>query len=148
MERKIYDILNVAVTAKNNCCNGEVLNTKWGSKWDDLIRYIEKNHLPHGSGFDCGTVVIEEECVSGLKLVLKFDYHHMDEHGYYDGWTSHKVIVTPYFDGIGVTVKGALPRKYRHNKEYFGDTIHYSLTSTITQSKIDEILNVRRGADD
>ena len=144
MKRKIYDILNVAVTAKKNCYNGEVLNTKWGSKWDDLIDYLQRNHLPHGSGFDCGCKVVEEECVSGLRLVLKFDYHHMNECGYYDGWSSHKAVVIPYFAGISVTIKGALPRKYRHSKEYFGETIHYSLTKEIDQEEIDNILNIKR----
>ncbi len=147
-ERKIYDTLDSAVTAKKNCYNGNILNTKWGSKWDDLIDYLQRNHLPHGSGFDCGCKVVEEECVSGLKLVIGFSYHHMDDNGYYDGWSDHKAIVIPYFDGIGVTIKGALPRKYRASKEYFSDTLHYALTNTITQSKIDEILNVERGTHD
>ena len=148
MERKVYEILDAAVIARRNCSYPIAPKPTWENKWDDLIQYICKNHLPSGSGFDCGTTVVEDECVSGKKLVLKFDYHHMDEHGYYDGWSSHKVIVTPYFDGISVTVKGALPRKYRNDKEYFGDTLMHHLTSTIAQSKIDEILNVNRGSND
>ena len=145
-KRKVYDILNVAVSARNNLERGNFYNAEWASKWDDLIRHIEKNYLPYGSGFDSGTEVNEDECVCGLRLVLTFGYHHMDEHGYYDGWTSHKAIVIPYFDGIGVKVKGALPKKYRHSREYFGDTIHNALTNTISQEEIDEILGVVRPA--
>lgn len=146
MERKryVYEVLDMAITAKKNCMKSAVISPEWESKWDDLIEHLQKKYLPHGSGFDCGTVVIEEECVNGLRLVLNFDYHHMDEYGYYDGWSSHKAVVVPYFDGIGVTIKGALPRKYRHSKEYFGDTIHYSLTKEIDQEEIDNILNVKR----
>jgi hypothetical protein len=146
MDRKIYDILNVAVTAKKNCDNDHTYNPEWRDKWGELVEYLEKNYLPHGSGFDSGTHVVEDECVSGTKLVLSFDYHHMDEHGYYDGWTSHKVIVTPFFDGIGVKITGALPRKYRHSKDYFCSTMVYHLTSYIPQGRIDKILNVKRPA--
>ena len=147
MERKVYEILDVAVIARRNCSYSIVFNPEWEGKWDNLIRYICKNHLPSGSGFDCGTTVVEDECVSGRKLVLNFDFHHMDEHGYYDGWTSHKVIVTPYFDGIDVKITGALPRKYRMAKEYFASTMEHMLTATIPQTKIDEILNVVRSND-
>lgn len=50
--------------------------------------------LPSGSGIDSGTVIDTEK--SGAdRVVLDVDFHHMSSSGYYDGWTSHSVIVTP-----------------------------------------------------
>ena len=145
-ERKVYEILDTAITARSNLRVSDIVRTEWENKWDDLIQHLEKNYLPSGSGFDAGTHVIEEECVPGLKIVLNFGYHHMDEHGYYDGWSHHKAIIIPYFDGIGIKLKGALPRKYRHSKEYFIDTLHTHLTSHILTKDIDRILGVVRPA--
>lgn len=139
-ERKVYEILDTAITARSNLRASDIVRTEWEDKWDDLIHHLEKNYLPHGSGFDAGTHVIEEECVPGLKIVLNFGYHHIHEHGYYDGWTTHKAIITPYFDGIGVAIKGSLPKKYQHSREYFGDTIYEALIRTVEKAEIDKIL--------
>lgn len=57
------------------------------------IRRLEKQ-LPSGSGFDNGSSVNLEQS-TGQKIVIDTAFHHMDKHGYYDGWTDHKVIVTP-----------------------------------------------------
>jgi hypothetical protein len=139
-KRKIYEILSVAAQARRNCMNGESITPHWESKW-------EKNHLPSGSGFDNGTKVVEDECVANLKLVLSFGYHHMDDNGYYDGWSHHKLIVTPRFDGINVCLKCALPRKYSLLKDYILETFEYAITRTIDQSEIDKVLDVQRGGD-
>lgn len=139
-QRRIYEVLNTAVSAKRNCMKIDRVNTEWENKWDDLIRHIEKNYLPSGSGFDAGTKVDEDACVNNRKIVLTFSYHHMDEHGYYDGWTEHKAVILPCFDGIEVHIKGALPRKYRHDKEYFGDTMHNALVATISSDEVERVL--------
>ena len=47
--------------------------------------------LPHGSGFDNGTKI---ESVNDSKIVFSTAFHHMDDNGFYCGWTEHKVIVT------------------------------------------------------
>lgn len=140
MERKVYEALDAAVGAYKNSAYQFITGAEMASKWGDVINHIEKNYLPNGSGFDRGTKVVEEKCVNGVKLVLSFDYHHMDENGYYDGWTSHTVVVAAHFDGIRLKVQGALPRKYRHNKEYFEDTMYHALTRTINHSEIRKFL--------
>ena len=67
---------------------------------DDLVTQIEselaslEEFLPSGSGFDSGTQ-IDTDSLGGEKVVFYTEYHHMNEVGYYDGWTSHQVIVTP-----------------------------------------------------
>jgi hypothetical protein len=50
--------------------------------------------LPSGSGIDCGCE-IDVANSSSKKVVITFSFHHMNEDGYYDGWTDHKLIVTP-----------------------------------------------------
>lgn len=81
-------------------------------------------HAPSGSGFDSGTKLVEEEC-SSKALVFTTSFHHMDEHGSYDGWTEHKVFARPDFIfGILVTVSG--PNK-NDIKAYITDRFHYWL---------------------
>jgi hypothetical protein len=53
-----------------------------------------ESFLPSGSGFDNGSTINLKESRPD-RLVIDTAFHHMDEHGYYDGWTEHKVIVTP-----------------------------------------------------
>jgi hypothetical protein len=49
--------------------------------------------LPSGSGIDSG--VQFDWNSTPEKLVFNFSYHHMNEVGYYEGWTEHKLIITP-----------------------------------------------------
>lgn len=48
--------------------------------------------LPSGSGFDNGTRLLR---ASDTCVEFETAFHHMNEHGYYTGWTDHKVIVSP-----------------------------------------------------
>lgn len=60
----------------------------------DKIEDIVERYFPHGSGFDSGTK-FDFDVSHPNRLVFQADFHHMDEHGVYDGWTEHRVIVTP-----------------------------------------------------
>jgi hypothetical protein len=84
--------------------------------------------LPSGSGIDCGTTLERDDCKPG-KLVLSLSYHHMAESGMYDGWTEHKVIVTPSFDGIDMRITG--PNR-NDIKDYLYEVYHYALTQEIS----------------
>lgn len=92
VERKGYQFRDVAI------------------KWKDTIKYLRDEYLPVGSGFDAGTELdfIASTPIDGdpEKLVFNTSFHHMDENGGYDGWTTHQVIVTPSFDGINIEVTG------------------------------------------
>lgn len=66
----------------------------------DAIDQLEKM-LPSGSGIDCGTKILLDECEPN-KIVLYVEYHHVNDGGFYCGWSGHKLIVTPCFDGIGI----------------------------------------------
>ncbi len=60
--------------------------------------------LPRGSGIDAGTTVVS---VTDKQIVLTAGYHHMNEGGYYDGWTEHTIRVRPSLMlGMTVTVSG------------------------------------------
>ena len=65
----------------------------WFDKHSQALEYIERNLLPSGSGIDSGTT-IDLDASHADKLVLKTSYHHMNDGGYYDGWTEHTAIVT------------------------------------------------------
>lgn len=55
-----------------------------------------RDNAPSGSGIDAGTTFnFDESKVE--KLVFNTSFHHMNENGFYDGLTEHKVIVTPSF---------------------------------------------------
>lgn len=52
------------------------------------------NELPHGSGIDSG-VKFDSDSSKPDKLIFTFGFHHLNENGYYDGWTEHKILITP-----------------------------------------------------
>jgi hypothetical protein len=71
---------------------------------------------PSGSGFDAGTQVNEDR--SDI-LLFTTAYHHMDEDGFYDGWTEHTVRVKPSLAwGFDLTVSG---RDRNDIKDYIAD---------------------------
>ena len=56
------------------------------------LQNIHKNYLPSGSGFD-GEMNIESATDS--KLIIRFDWHILNDNGYYDGWLDLLLIMTP-----------------------------------------------------
>ena len=101
-------------------------------KAKDALRHIERNILPSGSGFDAGTKVLIDECKEN-KIVLGTDFHHMSEVGYYDGWTDHKIVITPCLRfGFDMRISG---RDKRNIKEYIADVFHDVLNSEYEEAK-------------
>lgn len=80
-----------------------------------------KEWLPSGSGFDAGT---EIRVATTYKIILKADFHHMDENGFYDGWTEHNVTAIPTFHGNDIKVSG---KDRNQIKEYIAETFQYAL---------------------
>lgn len=106
-------------------------NQEWQDKHDEILSDIESNYLPHGSGIDMGSK-IDREASSLDKVVILLSYHHMDENGFYDGWTEHKVVVKPSFisDYVDITITG---RNKNFIKEYLGDLYYYELLKEYKQ---------------
>jgi hypothetical protein len=79
------------------------VSDEWKERAEDLIDTLEAQ-LPSGSGMDNGTK-IDREKSTPEKIVLTFGYHHMDENGYYCGWTHHKATITPSLvDGFNMKI--------------------------------------------
>jgi hypothetical protein len=112
------------VDAWKNCQKSGL--TEWESKWDDRITVLERQ-LPSGSGIDCGTK-IDRDRTTRERVVLTFSFHHMDENGYYDGWTEHTVVITPSFSGLDLRITG---RDRNYIKEYLYQTYEYELSRVI-----------------
>jgi hypothetical protein len=96
----------------------------------DRVGQLE-SFLPRGSGIDSGTKIDLYKSEPD-KIVLTFDYHHMDEHGYYDGWScGWKAIITPTFlsfNGINIQIKSGKFNSRSHSRRYndanFKDYLH------------------------
>ena len=111
--------------AIKNCDNAD--NLEWSKRHADSLYRLIENHMPSGSGFDNGTTL--DDSTRENRIVFNADFHHMDDAGYYDGWTSHQVIVTPDLSfGFAVRVTG----KNRNDiKNYIAETFHHCLSETI-----------------
>lgn len=119
------------IEARQNCIKriGRDANDKLSREWLDrhgiMIRLLVKNHMPSGSGFDNGTSIdLEKSTVD--KLVFHTSFHHMNEHGYYDGWTDHTVTVKPGFTRLDIRISGK-------NRNDIKDTIDDSFRNALEQ---------------
>jgi hypothetical protein len=79
-------------------------NTEWEEKHREVLEEELKN-LPSGSGLNDGINFLEKESTR-TKLIFSFLYQHLNENGYYDGWTQHKLTVTPTFGGYDMKITG------------------------------------------
>lgn len=103
MNERIYEVIAGKLLALENCENSS--NTAWWPRHKEALDKLMQG-APSGSGVDSGTRLLLEES-NCEKLVFQMDFHHMDEHGYYDGWTHHRVTVRPsLFHGITLRISG------------------------------------------
>lgn len=63
------------------------------SRHENVLESLMK-HMPSGSGIDAGTKLLLEES-SNTELVFLVEYHHTNQNGYYCGWSSRKIVITP-----------------------------------------------------
>jgi hypothetical protein len=106
-----------ALGALANC---EKSGNGFAQTWRGRLSDIERGLLPSGSGFDGGTLI--EPTRDGFELVTSF--HHMDDSGFYDGWTDHRIRVRASFDGFALSISG---RARNGIKEYIADTFAAAL---------------------
>lgn len=97
-------------------------NEEFKTRALDIIQECE-TELPSGIGIDCGCTINSQESRYN-KLVINFDYHHLSENGYYDGWTKHKCIVRPDFGRFDVKITG---RNRNDIKSYLLDLFYDAL---------------------
>ena len=109
---KVYQALATAIAC---------LPRDWAKERVDLI---ERKYLPSGSGIDAGCQVLVDESRDN-RVVIQTAFHHMNEVGYYDGWTHHKIIVTPsLIHGFDLRITG---RDKNGIKEYLGQLFDHVL---------------------
>ena len=89
----------------------------------DTAENIAKKYLPSGSGFDHGCSVIVEPLWKN-RIVIKAEFHALDDNGYYRGWYTYKIIVHPSFNGIALKIYG---KDYNGLREYVGDCMYNAL---------------------
>jgi hypothetical protein len=128
MARYLYSELAHLVSARRNC--EKTGSTEWRDKHEDSIGNLCREYLPSGSGFDAGSH-IDLDASHAEKLVFTTSYHHMNNGGYYDGWTEHTVTVTPSFiGGFNIRVSG---RNQNDIKGYIAESFSYVLQMEVTR---------------
>lgn len=91
---------------------------------NNQIKNLIDGYLPSGAGLDMGVSL--DDSSHEDRLVFQANFHHMDEHGYYDGWSDHKVIITPTFIGdFNIRVTG---RNVNNIKDHIADTFYHCLS--------------------
>lgn len=122
MERKLYQRLATIIQARENCRKSG--NTEWFDRHEQRAEHLCKTEMPSGSGFDSGTR-IDFDASSADKLVFDTAYHHMNDNGMYDGWTTHRVIVRPSLaSGYYLRITGSNRNEF---KDYAHDTFAHCL---------------------
>lgn len=120
MQRTIIQAIASRIAARANCTD------EWYEKHSQAIDDLCKL-LPSGSGFDHGTQI--DPVSTSTRVVLATAFHHMDDNGFYCGWSDHTVIVTPAFDGFDIRVTG---RNVRDIKDFIADTFRHAVGEQTT----------------
>lgn len=105
--KPLYQAIASALSTIERCKSPSANSSQqsWVERHEERLDAMLKL-LPSGSGIDSGTKLLEHECKSN-KLVFQADYHHMNDVGMYDGWTQHKVIITPSLEyGYVIRITG------------------------------------------
>ncbi len=103
-------------------------NWEWKEKHEEALDALMRDTAPSGGGIDNGVELLVSES-SREKLVFSCAFHHMNENGYYDGWTEHKAIVTPsLFSEISIRFTG---RNRNEIKDYLHDVLSCWLTEKV-----------------
>lgn len=104
MSNKLYAAFASLVGARLRCqASG---NDEWFEKHTARLTEL-LDEMPSGSGVDSGTK-LDLDASTEDKLVFTTAFHHMNDGGYYDGWTNHIVVVTPSLQhGFNLRITGS-----------------------------------------
>ena len=113
-----------------NCQWLKTVNDSFLSECESRIDKLE-HALPSGSGIDCGCKI--DRSNSGKdKIVITFDYHFMNEDGYYDGWGKFRLVLKPVFGYDVSPFDMKITGKNRNDvKDYFYDLFDHALKQCI-----------------
>lgn len=102
-------------------------NREWQDKHEERIRTIARNQLPHGNGLDIGCTVDLKRSRPD-RIVIDTGFHHMNDAGFYDGWTDHTLTVWPAFFSVGLKISG---RDRNQIKDYLRDLFLVALQQEV-----------------
>ena len=122
MQTKIYQQAANCVQVLNGDARQELRDI-----WREMLSRINKQ-LPHGSGFDNGSRVNLDKSTPD-KLVIDSAFHHMDENGYYCGWSNLTYTVTPsLLFGIDIRLNCHGSRLANRDRDYLVECMHHAIT--------------------
>lgn len=131
MKRTIIQRLAELIAQRKNCMTSN--NMAWLHTTEARIEYIRAHLLPHGSGID-GKNVIDLEKSTDTKIVIRTSFHHMNEHGFYCGWTSHTLTFRPSFlSAMDIVISG---RDREGIKGYLHETFCYALAQELDETTL------------
>ena len=123
--KRVVEAVASKLDARNRIIKARGKDDEWAVKHEEGILELVKEFLPSGSGFDSGTK-IDFDRSKPERLVFTTAFHHMDENGYYSGWTNHEVVVIPSFiTGVDIRITG--PNR-NDIKEYMHEAFDHALT--------------------
>lgn len=124
----LYKVLAGLVDARERCQKS--CNSLWHDRHTNAIEYLVEQYLPSGSGFDSGTTLnLGMSCDD--RLTFDTSFHHMNNAGFYDGWTEHVVRVKPNLaTEIDMTISG---QDRNDIKDYIGQTFDHALRRKVWQ---------------
>jgi hypothetical protein len=131
-KQTVIQTIASASQALHNCKQSG--NTLWQERWETLLTRLEQEALPQGFGINSGCK-IDREKSNESKVYIDTGYHHMNEGGFYDGWTYHVVTISPAFDGIVIRISG---RNRNDIKEYLEETFHRCLMRECVVDVVDQ----------
>lgn len=121
MERKLYKELSSLVQARKTCI--ESSNNEWAVKHGTTIARLVSNHLPSEWKIDVNSSHAD-------KLVFEGSYHHMNDVGYWDGYTDHTIVLTPsLLSDFNLRISG---RNRNEIKEYIHDIFDTAMREDVT----------------
>ena len=124
MNKPLYQIIASLVTARHNC--ERTGNGEWQSRHYRRLNKIVSDHMPSGNGLNNG-MSIDANQSNEDKLIFRTSYQHMNDAGYYDGWTDHNVTVrASLLNEITIYISG---RDRNNIKEYLHDVFFNALTT-------------------
>ena len=125
MVSPLYRKLAQLINARTRCL--ETGNAFKVQHEAEILRLV-REHMPSGSGIDKGTT-IDLDASTDEKIVFRTEFHHMDEHGYYDGWTEHTITVcASLVFGLDLKIDG---RDRNEIKEYLHEVFSHALSAEI-----------------
>lgn len=128
---KAITLIAQSFQAMLNCKKSN--NLDWLHRHQDTITQICSEVMPHGSGIDGEDIYLDVQRSKPERLVFtRVDFHHMDENGFYDGWTEHDAIVTPSLSfGHEIKITG---KDRDEIKDYLAELIDDALSMTLYYS--------------